>query len=66
VLPFDTAAAVAYAGLFAARERAGMPAATLDLMIGAIALTNGASVVTRDTGGFEGCGLTVINPWEAM
>ena len=25
----------------------------------------GASVVTRDTGGFEGCGLPVINPWDA-
>jgi predicted nucleic acid-binding protein len=65
VLPFDTASAVAYAGLFAARKRSGLPAATLDLMIGAIALANRASVVTRDTRGFEGCGVTVINPWEA-
>ena len=23
------------------------------------------SFATRDTEGFEGCGLTVINPWEA-
>jgi predicted nucleic acid-binding protein len=63
VLPFDAASAVAYACMFAARKRAGLPVATLDLMIGAIALANSASVVTRDTGGFAGCGLTVINPW---
>jgi hypothetical protein len=24
-----------------------------------------ASIATRDTGGFAGCGLTVIDPWEA-
>ena len=33
-------------------------------MIAAIARVNGASVATRDTGGFESCGIEVINPWE--
>jgi hypothetical protein len=28
-------------------------------------LIENASVVTRDISGFEGCGLTVINPWDA-
>jgi toxin FitB len=65
VLPFDSAAAAAYADIFAARKRAGRPTAPHDLMIAAIARANGASMVTRDTGGFEGCGLTLINPWEA-
>jgi len=37
VLPFDGEAAVAYADVFAARRRAGRPAATADLMIAAIA-----------------------------
>ncbi len=64
VLPFDTEAAAAYASIFAARRRAGRPAATLDLMIASIAQSRGASVVTRDTSGFEGCGVTLINPWE--
>ena len=64
VLPFDTKAAAAYATIFAARRRTGRPAATVDLMIAAIARSHGASVVTRDTGGFDGCGLTLINPWE--
>lgn len=64
VLPFDSEAATAYASIFAARRRAGRPAATLDLMIASVALSRGASVVTRDTGGFEGCGITLINPWD--
>jgi predicted nucleic acid-binding protein len=63
VLPFEIDAASAYAELFAARRRAGRPAATLDLMIASIARCHDAQVVTRDVGGFEECGLTVINPW---
>jgi predicted nucleic acid-binding protein len=34
-------------------------------MIAAIALSRGAIVVTRNVGDFDGCGVTVINPWEA-
>jgi len=65
ILPFDTDAAVIYAELFALRRSAGRPAAIADLMIASIARTCGASVVTRDTGDFEGCGLALINPWSA-
>jgi len=63
VLPFDTTAAAAYAEIFATRRRAGRPIAALDLMIASIARANSAAVVTRDISGFEGCGLTVIDPW---
>jgi predicted nucleic acid-binding protein len=65
VLPFDSAAASAYADLFAARKRAGRPTAPLDLMIAAVARAKGASVVTRDTSGFEECGVPLVNPWQA-
>ena len=65
VLPFDTAAAASYADIFAARKRAGRPTAPLDLMIAAVARTKGASIVTRDTRGFEECGVPLINPWLA-
>jgi toxin FitB len=65
VLPFDAAAAAAYADIFAARRRAGRPAAPLDLMIAAVARAKGAAVVTRDTSGFEDCGVPLINPWQA-
>jgi predicted nucleic acid-binding protein len=64
ILPFDEKSAELYAEIFAARKRAGMPTTT-DLMIAAIARSHDASMVTRDIGGFEGCGLTLINPWEA-
>jgi predicted nucleic acid-binding protein len=65
VLAFDREAAIAYGDLFAARRRAGRPGSTADLMIASIARTNAASVVTRDAGGFEHRGLTVIDPWIA-
>jgi predicted nucleic acid-binding protein len=65
VLPFDTTATAAYAELFAARRRIGKPTTPMDLMIASIARTHAAAVVTRDAGGFEGCGLTIINPWAA-
>jgi predicted nucleic acid-binding protein len=65
VLPFDSAAAAAYAGIFAARKRAGRPTAPPDLMIAAIARANDANMVTRNVDDFEGCGLTLVNPWEA-
>jgi toxin FitB len=65
VLPFDAAAAAAYVDSCAARRRAGRPAAPLDLMIAAVARAKGAAVVTRDTSGFEDCGVPLINPWQA-
>jgi predicted nucleic acid-binding protein len=65
VLPFDTAAAAAYADIFAARRKAGRATAPLDLMIAAVARANGAGVVTRDIGGFEECGVPLIDPWQA-
>lgn len=65
ILSFDTDAAVIYAELFARRRSAGRPAAIADLMIASIARAHGASVVTRDTADFEGCGLALINPWAS-
>jgi predicted nucleic acid-binding protein len=64
ILPFDSEAAAAYADIFAARKRAGRPTVLHDLMIAAIARAQGADMVTRNTADFEGCGLTLINPWD--
>lgn len=64
VLPFDTEAAVAYADLFAACRRAGHPAASVDLMIAAVAASRDAIVVTRNAVDFEACGVAIINPWR--
>jgi len=65
ILPFDSDAAVLYGELFALRRSAGRPTAIADLMIAAIARAHGASVVTRDTGDFEDCGVALINPWAS-
>jgi hypothetical protein len=65
VLPFEERAAAAYAGIFADRQRAGRPIEPIDLMIASVARAHGAGMVTRDIGGFEGCGLTLVNPWES-
>ncbi|MDD2859802.1 MAG: type II toxin-antitoxin system VapC family toxin [Acidiphilium sp.] len=64
ILPFDTDATAAYAEIVAARRRTGRPTAPLDLMIAAVAVSHNASVVTHDTKGFEGCGVTLVNPWQ--
>ena len=65
ILPFDAQAAGVYAELFAGRRQMGRPIETPDLIVAATARAHDAAVVTRDIGGFEGCGLTLINPWEA-
>jgi toxin FitB len=65
VLPFDRAAAVAFAEWAADRRRAGKPVALADLQIAAIARACGASVIaTRNTCDFSGCGVTLIDPWQ--
>lgn len=65
VLPFNGAAAARYAEIVTSRQRAGSPIEAFDALIAATASAVGADVATRDVGGFEGCGLTLINPWEA-
>jgi predicted nucleic acid-binding protein len=65
ILPFDTKAASAYAEIFANRRQMGRPIETADLIVAATARAHDAAVVTRDSGGFEGCGVTLVNPWEA-
>ena len=65
VLPFDSEAAIAYADIFAARRRAGRPAATADLMIAAVAYCRNASLVTRNAADFEACNVAIVNPWNS-
>ena len=65
VLPFDEAAAVHYAEIVAARRREGRPIEAFDAQIAATARVAGAGIATRDTGDFAGCGLTLVNPWQA-
>jgi toxin FitB len=62
-LAFDSASAVIYGELRAAREAAGKPIAVEDAMIAATARAYGASVVTRNVTDFTGCDVEVVNPW---
>ena len=64
ILPFDSAAARGYAAIMAARCATGRPVAAFDAMIAATALAAGATVATRNTRDFEGCGVAVVNPWN--
>jgi hypothetical protein len=65
LLPFEARAATRYPEIVLARRQAGKPIEKFDALIAATALAVGATVATRDTGGFAGCGLTVIDPWTA-
>lgn len=64
VLSFDSSAADACAEIRADREAGGRPISLEDAMIAAISRVHGMTVVTRDEGGFDGCGVAVINPWR--
>ena len=64
VLPFDEAAAKAYAPLIGRARAAGHMISTADGHIAAIAAARGFIVATRDTEPFVVAGLPVINPWE--
>ena len=65
VLPFDSAAAAAYAAVVAARRSADRPISQFDAQIAAIALSRRAGLATRNVSNFEECGLTLTNPWSA-
>ncbi len=64
VLPFDGAAAVAFAAIFSERSAIGRPISFPDCQIAATARARGAAVATRNARDFEGCGVEVTNPWD--
>ena len=65
VLPFGGEAARAYAQIAAQRRHAGRPISQFDAQIAAIARSVRAAVATRNGSDYEGCGIAVVNPWEA-
>lgn len=65
VLPFDSPATKAYAAIAAERRAVGRPIAEADCQIAAIARALGAPVATRNVTDFDGCGIRLINPWNA-
>ncbi|MBI3664676.1 MAG: type II toxin-antitoxin system VapC family toxin [Acidobacteria bacterium] len=65
ILPFDSDAARVFPQIAASRRALGRPITQWDAQIAAIARSRGAVLATRNTGDFEHCGITVLNPWGA-
>ena len=65
ILPFASDAAHPYARIAAERRRTGRPISHFDAQIAAIAYCAGAAVASRNVADFDGCGVELINPWEA-
>ena len=65
VLPFDSKAATAYAGIAAQRRQTGKPLALLDGLIAATARSLNATIATRNVADFTGCGVELVDPSSA-
>ena len=63
ILPFDSDAARAYAGIAAARRSTGCPIGSADCQIAAIARSRDMAVATRNVRDFEALGVEVVDPW---
>lgn len=65
ILPFDLEAALVYPKMVVAkRVRLGHPISQFDALIASVCQSRNATLATRNTGDFEDCGLTIINPWN--
>ena len=65
VLPYDESAADAFAQITATRRAQGRPGNQSDMMIASIAHSSGAKLATRNVKDFVGCGIEVLDPWQA-
>jgi hypothetical protein len=63
LVPFDLAAAQAYAKIVFRARRRGHPLRVADAQIAAIAAARRFRVATRDAAPFIAAGVPVINPW---
>jgi len=64
ILPFDVAAAHAYADIVSHRDSLGTPIEGFDAQIAAICRTRAADLATRNDKDFTDTGITVTNPWQ--
>lgn len=65
IVAVDAEVALAAGRLRARRERGGKPVAQADMLIAASALVCGMTLVTRNVADFEGCGIALIDPFDA-
>jgi hypothetical protein len=59
IMPIDARIAEAWG-----RLNATTPRNTVDSLIAATAGVHGLTVVTRNIGAFDGCGVSLLNPWQ--
>ena len=64
ILPFELAAAHAYADIVSHRDSLGTPIEGFDAQIAAICRTRAADLATRNVKNFTDTGITTINPWQ--
>ncbi len=64
ILAFDEPSARMFAVVAAQRRAQGRPIDEPDAQIAAIARANHATLATRNTNDFEGCGIRLVNPWK--
>jgi predicted nucleic acid-binding protein len=64
ILGFGTDAAPPYARIAAERRRSGRPISHFDAQIAAIARSTGGAIATRNLRDFDGCGVTLVDPWK--
>ena len=65
ILAFDSACTEGYAAVRTRREAAGLPISIPDALIAGTGLAHGATVATRNVADFVGCGVAVVDPWQA-
>jgi predicted nucleic acid-binding protein len=65
-LPFEEEAARAFPEIAAGRRAEGRPLAEFDAQIAAVARSRRAILATRNVADFEGCGVRLVNPWQAQ
>jgi predicted nucleic acid-binding protein len=64
ILPFDLAAANAYADVVTVREDLGAPIDGFDAQIAAICRSRAAVLATRNTKDFADTGIAIVDPWQ--
>jgi predicted nucleic acid-binding protein len=66
ILPFDPDAARAYPQIVLNRKMMGQEIPAASAMLAAITRSRGATLATRSPANFSGCGIRVVDPWEAV
>ncbi len=64
VLAYDSEAADAHAAIAAERRASGRPISQSDAMIAGIVRARKAQLATRNVRDFDGCDITLIDPWH--